>query len=628
MKKISLLWVMLLAMITTINAQTDDRMITPQNAQNVVQIGHFGDGAIYHLAMSPTGEHFAVAGYMGVWIFESDNPQTPLHHLDGHDARVLSVSFSADGRFIATSGEDGKFVVWDVQTGKPLFLSTEAIDATDSSVRGAGFIRNDYLVSVTFYGDIFTWDLRLGELYTQIVADVGQPSLRIFALSPNEDYLALGTMDGRIQLYRLIPEEFPSGGGLVDDGIIVSDIDFVYDLEFDSAGTRLVATSLDGNVIAWDMTTKIEILNQKLDCVVGAVTFDSQQSDRLIISCDNELRIYSFSAGRFIGDIPAHKDTIFDLVFHPTDDRFISVEPDAIRIWEGSGTPHLSADISLHFSDSIWSITYAPINQAIVTIKDELRQYDLATGTYSVLSNAGYGTGHVSSQDSEYLLIAPQEGGLDVFNVVTGEIDFHEPTASFPSAISPNATLLAYRVEGEYVQLTDITTGELIHQLDGGEDYLTGIAFSPDGSKLVTCGFDFTLLVWDVATGEMLYRFPRQDTFITACVYSPDGTKIFTPTYDGPIWVWDAIQLELIETWEGHNSSVNLIAFSPDGQMMASGGEGATILLWDVATGDLLNTLIGHRNDVSGIAFSEDGTTIITASYDGTIRMWGLPTAN
>ena len=630
MKKLWLLILCAIGLSIVTSAQTDTNIITPQNAQDVVQVGQIGDGAIYQLAMSPTGQHFVVGGYMGVWIFDSANPQTPLHYLDGHDARIMAVSFSKDGRFIATSGEDGKFVVWDVQTGKPLFVSTEVMEATEASVRGVGFIRNDYLVSVTFYGDIFTWDLRQGELYTQVVDDNLRATSRIFAFSPNEDYLALGSVDGSIQLYWVIPEEFPNGGGIIGDGSLTSDIGFVYDLTFDSTGTRLAATSFDGDVVVWDMTTKTEILNVELDCVVGAVTFDSQQANRLMIGCDNNIHIYEMTRGEFITTIPAHVNTIFDLVYNPTNDRFISIDNEHIHIWEGAGTPHLVEELRLNFSNSIWSLSYVPINRAIVTVDNEVRQYDLTTGTYSVLmtSVSGGYSGHISTPDGDYVVAFSWDGGIDVLNVHTNEIEYHQDIEFVYEhfAISPNGMLLAFATDNESIELVDLTTGESRHIFRGHTDIPIALSFSPDANRLISCGWDLTPIVWDVTTGEMIYQFPSQEGTVNVCVYSPDGTKIIFATDSGAISVWDAVNFTLIQILDGHRYSVGVIAFSPDGQIIASGGEDATIMLWDVSTGKLLNTLTGHHGTVSGIAFSEDGTTLISGAYDGTIHLWGFGT--
>ena len=74
--------------------------------------------------------------------------------------------------------------------------------------------------------------------------------------------------------------------------------------------------------------------------------------------------------------------------------------------------------------------------------------------------------------------------------------------------------------------------------------------------------------------------------FVTSVAFSPDGSRIVSGSNDVTIRLWDVSTGQQIgEPLTGHSSYVNSVAFSPDGSLIVSGSENETIRLWDVSTG-------------------------------------------
>ena len=62
-----------------------------------------GKGIINDVAYSPDGNSLAVASYLGIWIYDTHTGEE-LNILLGHQAKVESVTFSPDGKTLASGG--------------------------------------------------------------------------------------------------------------------------------------------------------------------------------------------------------------------------------------------------------------------------------------------------------------------------------------------------------------------------------------------------------------------------------------------------------------------------------------------------------------------------------------------
>jgi len=113
---------------------------------------------------------------------------------------------------------------------------------------------------------------------------------------------------------------------------------------------------------------------------------------------------------------------------------------------------------------------------------------------------------------------------------------------------------------------------------------------------------------------------------ILAVAFSRDGTRIVSGSYDNSVRVWDASTGAELNTLKGHTNSVNSVAFSRDSTRIVSGSDDESVRVWDVSTGVELNMLKGHTGWVNSVAFSRDGTRIVSGSDDESVRVWDVST--
>ncbi len=156
----------------------------------------------------------------------------------------------------------------------------------------------------------------------------------------------------------------------------------------------------------------------------------------------------------------------------------------------------------------------------------------------------------------------------------------------------------------------------------GHTDEVTGVAFSPDGRRILTGSQDKTAKVWDAATGQELFALKGHINGVSSVAFSPDGRRILTGSWDKTAKVWDADKGQELFALKGHINGVSSVAFSPDGRRLLTGSQDGTAKVWDADKGQELFSLKGHTDQVFSVAFSRDGRRILTGSNDNTAKVW------
>ncbi|MCA2681312.1 MAG: hypothetical protein IM482_17470, partial [Microcystis sp. M043S2] len=164
------------------------------------------------------------------------------------------------------------------------------------------------------------------------------------------------------------------------------------------------------------------------------------------------------------------------------------------------------------------------------------------------------------------------------------------------------------------------------NRLEGHDNSVLSVNFSPDGKTLVSGSDDKTIKLWNVETGKEIRTLYGHDNSVTSVNFSPDGKTLVSGSDDNTIKLWNVETGQEIRTLYGHDSYVSSVNFSPDGKTLVSGSYDKTIKLWDVETGQEIRTLYGHDNFVYSVNFSPDGKTLVSGSNDKTIKLWNVET--
>jgi WD40 repeat protein/serine/threonine protein kinase len=159
---------------------------------------------------------------------------------------------------------------------------------------------------------------------------------------------------------------------------------------------------------------------------------------------------------------------------------------------------------------------------------------------------------------------------------------------------------------------------------------LDAVAFSADGTKFATGGWDHAARIWETATGKPLATLKHDGLYVHAVAFSPDGRFLATGGNDprAPLRLWDAATGKPVAAggFAGHTDAVVSVAFSRDGKRLLSASFDKTARLWDVESGKELKSFLGHSWWVWSAAFSPDEERVVTASQDGSAIIWRTET--
>jgi len=335
---------------------------------------------------------------------------------------------------------------------------------------------------------------------------------------------------------------------------------------------------------------------------VSSVAFSPDGKHVLTGSHDQTARIWDVISGREILRLSDHDDWVTSAVYSP-DGRFVA-----------TGT--LGSTITIFSAES----------------GDLVRKID---GGGRFIVSVAYIT------DGSRIVSADGNGDLAVWSASNGrEIRrFHIDAEISAMAVSPDGNSVSLGTTQGSLYLLSLEDGQQIVEFTGfgGEadpahsDAVATIAFSTDGSFVISGGLDGHVARWEVADGQHVFDISAElDGYsdpATALAVSPDGRSFLTGHESGYMHLWSAADGKGLAYGHTHEGvRVNSLAFSTDGAHVVSGADQGKARLWRVQDGTEILAFEGLVDSVEAIDVHPDGRSLAAGSgyLDKEVSGWSL----
>jgi len=306
--------------------------------------------------------------------------------------------------------------------------------------------------------------------------------------------------------------------------------------------------------------------------------------------------------------------------------------------------------------DWVYAIALSPDGKTVVAGGGDntARIWELLTGKeIARLSHDDIVYTVAYSHNGQYVATGSDDHTVRVWEALTGRevARFTHDDKVNSVAFSPDDRYVASASFDDTARVWEVSTGDEVARMTHA-DYVNVVAFSPEGNEVVSGSADNTARVWEALTGtEIARKMHFVSTVpviggggggrgggggVSAVAFSPDGTYVVSGGCDerdnvsqcvkGTAFVWDSSTAQVIASMT-HTAQVSAVAFSSDGRTLVSGDSGGSIIVWETVTGRELARM-QHDGGVSSLAISPDtpsgdgGKYIISGSGDGTARVW------
>jgi WD40 repeat protein len=230
-------------------------------------------------------------------------------------------------------------------------------------------------------------------------------------------------------------------------------------------------------------------------------------------------------------------------------------------------------------------------------------------------------------------LLCTHERGLVIIDLETGEQQI--TISGFPKDAGPDdmvATPDGKKVvcsnserifRSCTVTVFDLSSGERCFSYSSAAGGINATRVSHDSKYLVVAvDNDPDLRVFDLENGGEPLALSGHLYDILDVAFTPDGTGLVSASSDGSLKLWDLLSIGDAERPSSHTKRVEAIALTSDGRAVSASSD-HTLKVWDLQTGECQRTLAGQGGPVKALAVTRDGR-VVSACDNGRVEIWGL----
>ncbi len=579
--------------------------------------------------------------------------------LDSRSGAAEAAVFSPDGRTLATANQDGRLLLWDVDTGR---LRAE-LAALPMVIWRIAYSPDGRLIAGTSWDEtVHVWNVDTGEERLALKGHSGK--VYGVAFSPDGKRLLSSGSDGTARLWdaatgqaiavmapgdgEVWSAKFDASGSRVATGAENGMVRFwdgmtgaaagqlraherrVWDVAYGPDGHSLVTASQDGTAKLWDtrdLTLRARLMGHK-DWVLWA-SFSPDGRRLATSSADQTVRLWDVATAAPIGVVRGHRQRIWTVAFDPAGQRLVTASQDGTtQLWDVSTwqLPLAVLDAG-RAAVSAMAMSGDGATLAIGTVDGDVALWDVGAGRErGRLAGAGQAVVALDIVGDDLLVVGAADGRARLIGM-----DRLETLATLGSgapmraaALSADRGLLALGREDGAIELWDVPSRSRQADLHAAGGAVARVLFTPSGRELVTASNDGTATVWDLAARHERARMTLGKFTSPTDLGAFERPVALVPNGHA-VRIVDLQTGEPAGTVEVPQADVASTAVAGAGRRWAIGTATGTVYLVDSTSRGGLGLFEGHQGAVTAITMSDTGSYLATASTDGTVRIWRAP---
>jgi hypothetical protein len=220
-----------------------------------------------------------------------------------------------------------------------------------------------------------------------------------------------------------------------------------------------------------------------------------------------------------------------------------------------------------------------------------------------------------------------QSGRVVLWDVVSGKKmatlgdDFDTVLAA---DIRPDQTQVAFGGPGRLVKLASARTGELQQKMRKHTDWVTAVAYSPNGRLLATADRNGGISLWDPDSGQELFTLAGHKSAVTALSWRSDSRLLASASEEGTVKLWETEEGKQTKSWPAHGPGALSVCYAHTDRLVTCGRDGV-VSLWD-GNGKKVRDLEKCCDLPLRASFSADGQRVVASDFEGHVTVWAAET--
>ena len=308
------------------------------------------------LAFGSTGTELFVSDNSGITRQYALTPTHRLRTITGHRGSVWDVAIAPNGRWTATTGDDQRVRLWNLETGAQLngvIVEPERIASVDFSPNGDAILTGSYDGAVRLY-------YNNGVLQKTFTGHIDKVVDAIFR--PDGNAFATASLDGSVQAWNRARAMHTWNVEGLGDGVSA--------LAYAPDSTLLAGAAGGGpnaTIYVWDAYSGEEIMQlHGHGNYIVSLAFSPDGALLASGSWDRTIKLWDVASGDEVAALAGHDDLLTDVAFSPDGTLLASVAEDyTLRLWDvakRSEQTHIDLPRALP-----WAVAFSPDGHALLT---------------------------------------------------------------------------------------------------------------------------------------------------------------------------------------------------------------------------------------------------------------------